>query len=116
MTEQGHRVALYDPFFFPDRSVLDDTYDFITATEVVEHLRHPGQEFELLWSLLRSGGWLGIMTKLALDADAFSRWHYKNDRTHIRFFSIKTFEWLANSWHARLMIVDKDVILLQKTF
>ncbi len=116
LSEQGHHVNLYDPFFAPDTEVLDMIYDFITASEVVEHLRQPRQEFERLWSLLHPGGWLGIMTKLALDAEAFSRWHYKNDHTHILFFSKTTFEWLADHWQARLMFVGKDVILLQKTF
>ena len=114
LSEQGHHMVLYDPFFAPDTHVLGSIYDFITASEVVEHLRHPRRELERLWSLLRPGGWLGIMTKLALDAEAFSRWHYKNDRTHILFFSTTTFEWLADHWQAHLMFVGKDVILLQK--
>ena len=114
LSELGHHMALYDPFFAPDSGVLDTTYDFITASEVVEHLRQPRQELTRLWSLLQPGGWLGIMTKLALDAEAFSQWHYKNDRTHILFFSKATFKWLAAHWQARLIFVDKDVILLQK--
>ena len=33
MREAGHAVALYDPFFHPDRSVLCRRYDFIACTE-----------------------------------------------------------------------------------
>lgn len=114
LSEHGHQVSLYDPFFAADTNVLTSSYDFITATEVVEHLRQPRLELDRLWSLLNPGGWFGIMTKLALDAEAFSRWHYKNDRTHIIFFSRDTFTWLARHWDAHLHFVDKDVILLQK--
>ena len=46
-------MSLYDPFFFPDRTRLSRRYDFITATEVVEHLHRPGEELERLWAMLR---------------------------------------------------------------
>lgn len=114
LTAMGHRMSLYDPFFSPDTAVFQHTYDFICATEVVEHLRSPGQELNRLWAILKPAGWLGIMTKLAMDDAAFSRWHYKNDLTHISFFSRPTFLWLAHHWHARLIMADKDVVLIQK--
>ena len=41
LEEAGHQVALYDPFYQPDPTTLKATYDFITATEVLEHLFHP---------------------------------------------------------------------------
>jgi len=37
LEEQGHSMTLYDPFFYPDPSVLSRQYDFVSATEVVEH-------------------------------------------------------------------------------
>ncbi len=114
-SELGHKMSHYDLYFTPDLSVFSKKYDFISATEVIEHLRRPRQELDTLWSLLRTGGWLGIMTKLALDETAFSRWHYKNDPTHILFFSRATFQWLAKHWRAHLYFADKDVILLHKS-
>ena len=39
-----------------------------TATEVVEHLRHPGKELDRLWSLLKPGGNLGIWLAAQWDA------------------------------------------------
>ena len=71
----------------PDELALNASYDFICATEVVEHLHRPGQDLERLWSLLRPGGWMGIMTKLVRDRASFDTWHYKNDPTHVCFFS-----------------------------
>ncbi|WOD39508.1 hypothetical protein [Nodosilinea sp. E11] len=41
-------------------------------------------------------------------------WHDKSDRTHICFFSVQTFQWLALRWQAPLTILGQDVILLNK--
>ncbi|MGS2722294.1 class I SAM-dependent methyltransferase [Porticoccus sp. GXU_MW_L64] len=112
--EVGHSISLYDCFYYPDSRVLDKQYDFIVATEVVEHLSQPGLELQRLWGLLKPGGWLGVMTKLVIDRDAFRQWHYKNDKTHICFFSRETFQWLAGQWGASVEFVGADVILLQK--
>ncbi|MGB3135651.1 MAG: class I SAM-dependent methyltransferase [Nodosilinea sp.] len=114
LEEAGHTVALYDPFYADNASVFDRRYDFITATEVVEHLSQPGLELDRLWSCLMPGGTLGLMTKLSRDDAAFARWHYKSDRTHVCFFSVQTFQWLAARWQAELTIVGQDVILLSK--
>jgi 2-polyprenyl-3-methyl-5-hydroxy-6-metoxy-1,4-benzoquinol methylase len=112
--EAGFAVQLYDIFYYPEPSVLQQHYQFITATEVVEHLHQPGRVIEQLWALLSAGGTLGLMTKLALDKAAFMRWHYKNDQTHVCFFSRQTFAWLAAHLQAELCIVGNDVILLSK--
>ncbi len=114
LREIGFEVALYDSFFAPDKGTLDAEYDFICATEVVEHLHRPGQELERLWSLLRPGGWMGVMTKLLIDRSAFARWHYKNDATHVCFFSVNTWRWWVQNHDASLEIIGGDVILLQK--
>jgi hypothetical protein len=113
LRETGFEVALYDSFFAPAAITLDAKYEFICATEVVEHLYSPGQELDRLWSLLNEGGWLGIMTKLVRDRNAFANWHYKNDPTHVSFFSEATWRWWAKRHRARLQILGADVILLQ---
>ena len=112
--ENGHIVSLYDPFYAPDSGVFQSKYDFITASEVVEHLYRPREELDRLWRCLRPGGVLGIMTKRVLDHEAFSRWHYKNDPTHVCFFAVQTFEWLAECWRATLTVVGEDVVILGK--
>ncbi len=110
----GHTVNIYDPFYAPNNSVFDHKYDFIVATEVVEHLHHPGDELDLLWSCLKPGGTLGIMTKRVIDQQAFSNWHYKNDQTHVCFFSLETFQWLGKRWGAQLSAPENDVVFFQK--
>ncbi len=112
--EAGHRMAIYDAFYRPDTSVFSERYDFITATEVVEHLHRPGLELDRIWECLKGGGYLGLMTKQVRDPEAFAGWHYKNDCTHVCFFSRETFQWLGNRWGARLQFHGNDVILLTK--
>ncbi len=112
--ETGYRMEIYDPFYADQPEVLNRRYNFITATEVVEHLRQPGFELDRLYNMLAGNGILGIMTKLVTSQAAFANWHYKNDRSHICFFSVETFGWLANRWQAELKILGRDVILLQK--
>ncbi len=111
---QGHKVDLYDPFYYDDPSVFDKTYDFICATEVVEHLRYPQKVFSDLFGMLKPGGWLGIMTKLVLDHRAFLQWHYIRDLTHVCFFSRATFDYVAQRFNADIQFIAKDVILLNK--
>ena len=114
LEEAGHQVALYDPFYQPDPTTLKATYDFITATEVLEHLFHPRRDLESLWNRLRKSGWLGVMTKRAKDRESFAKWHYKQDPTHVCFWSNSTFQWLADYWNAHLELIEPDVALLQK--
>lgn len=114
LEEAGYEVALFDPFYFPDRSVLEPHYDFICATEVVEHLREPGKEIEHLWQQLLPGGSLAIMTKLVRDRAAFAAWHYKNDPTHVSFFSRATWLWWASRNSAVVEFVGADVIFLRR--
>lgn len=112
--EAGHSMAVYDPYFANNPDVLSKKYDFITSTEVFEHLSSPKKVLEQLFTILKPGGWLGLMTKRVIDQEAFSRWHYKNDPTHITFFSDQTFNWIAERYGLTLAIVDQDVVLLQK--
>jgi 2-polyprenyl-3-methyl-5-hydroxy-6-metoxy-1,4-benzoquinol methylase len=114
LTEAGHHVTLYDPFYARRPAALTRRYDFITATEVVEHLHRPGLELDRLYRLLRAGGLLGIMTKRVIDRARFATWHYINDPTHVCFFSRETFTWLAVRWGARLEIVAPDIVIFQK--
>ncbi len=115
LSESGHSVALYDKFYFPDATVLQGEYDFVCATEVLEHLADPRAVLQQLFGILRSGGWLAIMTKRVRDQAAFARWHYINDPTHIIFFSDATFQWIGNHWNARVEVLGADVVLLQKS-
>ena len=115
LEEAGHSVSLYDLYYANDPRVLESHYDFITATEVVEHLANPRRELERLWALLRPGGYLGLMTKMVNNAETFATWHYKTDPTHISFFSQQSFDYLAQEWGAAVTFIGADVIIFQKS-
>jgi len=112
LREAGHDMAVWDPFFAKDDAVLLEQYDFICCSEAIEHFVNPAQEWSLWLSLLKPGGILAIMTKRYSSAEAFVYWHYKNEPTHVSFFSEHTFAYLAGRDGFRLQVVDKDVVLL----
>ena len=112
--EAGYDMAIYDIFYAEDPTVLQKKYDFISCSEVVEHLFQPGDVIKSLFSMLMPGGVLGIMTKLVIDQNAFAGWHYITDPTHVCFFSKETFHWLADLNGYDLDFFGKDVVILQK--
>lgn len=112
--ERGHQMNIYDSFYQKNRSVFEQTYDFITATEVIEHLFDPLFELERLWSCLKTGGYFGIMTKRPPGKMEFQKWHYKNDDTHIAFYSKETFRWIGKRWNSPSEFIGKDVTIYQK--
>jgi hypothetical protein len=114
LQERGFPTQIYDPFFAPDKSLLEFQYDFITATEVVEHFHHPGIEFRRLDSLLKTNGHLGIMTEIWRDDRPFEKWHYPRDPTHVSFYRPRTMDWIAKSFLYDLEIPARNVVLLRK--
>ncbi|MBS3963781.1 MAG: class I SAM-dependent methyltransferase [Methylomonas sp.] len=114
LRQQGHDLAVYDPMYADNPDVLSRNYDFITCTEVIEHFRQPAQAFEQIFQCLKPGGILGLMTKLVIDASAFSRWHYKNDPTHVSYYSPPTMTWLATSNHCEIEFIGTDVMILTR--
>lgn len=114
LRERDYNMAIYDPFYAPDKTVLQRQYNFITATEVIEHLFCPHEVLSQLWQLIEPGGILAVMTKLLIDRDAFSSWHYKNDSTHVCFYSLATMQWLSDSLNARWQKMDTDVVFFYK--
>ena len=114
MQEAGHKMSLYDPIYYPNDNLLTESYDFITATEVFEHLHEPAKDLKILFNALNPDCWLGIMTKRTRDKESFSQWHYIQDPTHVCFWSEATFHWLANQWQAVVEFSAADVVLIQK--
>lgn len=118
------QVDSYDLFYFPQNAHFlqrADCYDFVTATEVVEHLAEPLAVFRQLWKCLRlDGGILVIMTKrVAGTLDRFRNWHYIRDPTHISFFHEETFNWLSKELPREnemsiVTVISPDVVMLRK--
>jgi cyclopropane fatty-acyl-phospholipid synthase-like methyltransferase len=114
LREAGHKVTLFDPFFFPDPAPLLRTYDFITCTETIEHFHHPADEFSRLDGMLRPGGWLAIMTGFQTDDAGFADWDYRNDFTHVVFYRETTLRRIAlmHGWSCEIPV--RDVALMRK--
>ena len=110
LKDKGYNVEIYDPYFAPDLKVFHRKYDFITATEVVEHMHHPAEDFKRMFSALEEKGVLALMTKLRTPDIKFTTWHYKNDLTHVSFYSQKTMQWIGNQFHRKAEIILPDLI------
>lgn len=114
LREAGHDMTLYDPLFYPATEALSRSYDFITCTEVVEHFHRPAAEFRQFNRLLRPGGWLAIMTTFQNDDAAFRNWHYRRDPTHVVFYRLETFEFIARHHGWKCSSPCNNVVLLNK--
>lgn len=114
LREAGHRMALYDPFFYPDPAPLKHVYEFVTCTETAEHFHRPADEFDRLTGLVRPGGWLAIMTCFQTDDARFRNWHYRKDPTHVVFYRETTLRHVAASRGLSCEVPVKDVALMRK--
>jgi hypothetical protein len=116
LTEQGYFMELFDPFFHPDTQVLGKRYDFVVACEVVEHFHYPKESFSLLKHLIAPGGKLYCRTTLIPEHIEFSRWHYKNDNSHVFFYHTETIAWIArNIINSQYNIVDRNIVYFTRT-
>jgi hypothetical protein len=110
LKEAGYDMAIYDHFYANHPQVLDRQYDFITSTEVWEHLSMPGKIINHLFSILKRPGIMGVMTK-RIPSSAFEKWHYIKDPTHITFFADETFNYIAQQYQCELRLFSNDVAL-----
>ena len=91
--EHGFQVNSYDLYFHPSHKMLQEKYDFIIMSEVIEHLRDPLQCMNQLKELLKPAGQVFIKTKFCpKDKATFDNWFYKRDITHVQFFNDSSFE------------------------
>ena len=114
MIEDGFEAYTYDIFFYPDKAVISTTYDFVTCTETAEHFDDPRREFDALDSLMRSSGWLGVMTGMLERWDEFPGWYYHRDPTHVNFFSKSTMQWIARHYNWGACFPRQNVALFRK--
>lgn len=99
LEEAGFQMSLYDPYFHREEKNLQQKYNFVTATEVIEHFHSPRTTWTQLFRLVKSGGILAVMTAVRTDAIDFANWHYQRDPTHVAFYHLHTMNWLAD-WQA----------------
>jgi len=110
---QGIVCYDYDPLF--DFSHPHTSYDFIFATECVEHFYSPQKEFLSITNLLKQGGYLTIMTDQWESIDKFKNWYYRRDQTHVAFFHKTTFFYLCEQYGYVAEYSDGNrVVILRK--
>lgn len=97
LSDRGYVMKFWDPFFHPDTSVLNKTYDFIICCEVMEHFYDPLKEFRQMKRVLNKGGKIFCMTNLLPKKSSFKDWYYKNDKTHVIFYSEENTNWLQET-------------------
>jgi len=114
--EAGFPMRIFDPCFAPDRAALASRYDFVTCSEVAEHFARPAVEWRRLARLLGPGGRLGVMTQLLEPGVAFADWHYKNDPTHVCFYTRRSIATIARTLGLSVDFVSPSVVLLEADF
>ena len=114
LNELSLSVKIYDPFFHNNKELLEEKYDYIIACEVIEHFHNPIKEFTLLSSMLNPFGKLIIMTDPLIESTDFSKWYYKNDETHVFFYSLKTFEFIQQTLGFKKLTINNRLIVFEK--
>ncbi|MBZ0325981.1 MAG: class I SAM-dependent methyltransferase [Altibacter sp.] len=114
LRDRGYSMSLYDPFFYPDTAVLEPTYDFIVCCEVIEHFHNPSKEFQLLFDLLKPQGRLFCMSELLPEQENFEAWYYKNDPTHVIFYSEENLDWIKERFGFFEVIAEGRLISFSK--
>ena len=113
LKQHGFHVTLYDPFFYPDMSYLSNKYDFIICCEVMEHFHRPQEEFKKLRNLLKPKGILFCKTSIVnndMSVDSFSKWYYKNDPTHVFFYSPKGLKYIKDTFEFSQLVISENLI------
>lgn len=104
----GFTVDIYDAVFAPDLQWQDNRYDAVTAVEVVEHLFEPMAEFRRILNVVNPGGYFVLRTLLHYsDRDRFAGWWYRQDSTHVSFYSPRSFEFLTGLLDFELVDIKK---------
>ncbi|MEX0997915.1 MAG: class I SAM-dependent methyltransferase [Flavobacteriaceae bacterium] len=111
LNDNGYHLNLYDPFFHPDTSVLEQHYDYIVCCEVIEHFHQPLKEFQRLKNLLKPQGKLYCMTDIFRNQSAFGNWYYKNDPTHVIFYTEKSLQWIQKEVGFENLTIDNRLIV-----
>lgn len=110
LRKEGFNVKAFDPIFCNNSELLAQTYSYIACCEVIEHFHNPAKEFELLRNILVPGGYLYCMTDLYNNQIDFKKWYYKDDSTHVFFYSLDTFEWIKKTFGFNSLMVTGRLV------
>jgi len=115
LEESDYKMVKYDPFFSPDKSVLNDRYDFVVCSEVAEHFHDVQGEFKRMIQYVHPAfladdgrGYLLIMTRLWDKGIDFEHWHYRRDPTHVFIYHKETMLWIAQWFGLELVLCESQ--------
>lgn len=114
LQSKGYAVSAYDPIFKNETSILDKSFDYILCCEVMEHFHNPYGAFKKLHSLLKPGGKLYCKTMLYDHDIDFDKWWYKNDITHVFFYSQKSLKYIQHAFGFSDLSVQEELICFKK--
>jgi len=114
LEEAGHTMQIYDKYFHDDKSSLSQKYDFITCTEVIEHISPLNIFLVQLISMLKPKAHLIVMTNCRDDKTVFSTWYYRQDPTHISFLNSKTAQVISEQYDLSLLQISTNLLVFQK--
>jgi SAM-dependent methyltransferase len=107
LRDRGYRAEAWDPIFATERRALAGRFDLVAVHEVLEHADYPFRLLSALSRRLAAGGSMAIRTRFPPgDVEAFGRWWYKEDPTHVGFFGPASFAALARRLGAALVLLE----------
>ena len=106
-------MAGYDKFYADEPELLAQQYDFITSTEVIEHIATPRAVLEAV-GLPQTRRSAGAADPAGAGDERFRQWRYRHDPTHIVFFAEASFRALAARWQAQVEFPHVDVAVITK--
>ena len=103
LNDHGYDARGWDPFFAPDTERYENGADLVTCLEVAEHFFNPRKDFALISNCIRSDGYLVLGTHPLPQLSEqniwnyFNSWWYRQDTTHVSFYTEKSLECVAAS-------------------
>lgn len=115
LIKEGFHILTFDPFFQPDNSVLKKSYHYIVSCEVIEHFNAPYLSFLKLKKMLFPGARLYLKTDILNESNLrnFEYWGYRQDPTHVFFYSPKTFDYIKEEFKYKSLKISGRTIVLQ---
>lgn len=116
LLENKYDVTMYDPFYYNDLRYLDKLYDLVITSEAIEHFHSPRIELSKIIGLINKNKYLIVMTYLrTVDEERFLTWWYRRDLTHVGFYTLDTFKYIAKLYNLELITSNnKNIVVLKK--
>lgn len=114
LSDNNYDIETYDPFYDNRPQLLSRKYDYIICCEVIEHFHNPMKEFSLLKKLLKPAGILICKTDIYDESVDFSKWYYKNDRTHVMFYHKNTLQYIGEHYNFKCIINNRIIKYIKR--